>query len=284
MSQPQTQSPAPHAPPDHWQTLLATGVWRAPLPELGSWTDRLLLRLACAAACRQVRSFRGLGQLVGPGDPYLLAINHSSRREAVYLPALLMLARGGRPVHFLADWNFRLIPGVSYLYARTGAIAVARKPARPAILNRLRDRYRDPSTAYARARDRLLAGAPVAIFPEGTVNREAGRTLRARPGAVRLALETGVPLIPLAVRFAGLRSDGHRIDSWGPMDLIAGPPLPLPPAEDGPVGAALLHRLGGELMAAIARLGGGDGPNPRLDDNPGPANAHPTCQRGRSPC
>ena len=46
--------------------------------------DRLLLRLICALACRQVREVSGLERVLCDRDPFVLAANHVSRREAVY--------------------------------------------------------------------------------------------------------------------------------------------------------------------------------------------------------
>ncbi|MEJ2386560.1 MAG: 1-acyl-sn-glycerol-3-phosphate acyltransferase [Chromatiaceae bacterium] len=125
----QLPDPQPFAPAE---------IWRLPLPELKRVTDRLLTRTFCTLALHQVYNLEGWGAILPIRDPFLLVANHSSRREAVYLPALLLLLRGGRPVHFLADWNFRLIPGVGKLYKRSGAITVTRKDARPRILNGLK--------------------------------------------------------------------------------------------------------------------------------------------------
>jgi len=112
----------PIAAPDPWTSLRGPGVWHAPLPAIDRAADRLLLRLVGTLACRQIVEVEGLAQVLPDADPFVLAANHCSRRDALFLPALLMLARGGRAVHFLADWNFRLIPGVGYLYRRSGAI------------------------------------------------------------------------------------------------------------------------------------------------------------------
>jgi len=46
----------------------------------------------------------------------VLVLNHSTKLEAVLLPALLMLLRGGHHLHFMADWNYRLIPGLGHFY------------------------------------------------------------------------------------------------------------------------------------------------------------------------
>ena len=104
--------------------------WRAPdmvellgctLPHLG-FGDRLLLRALALVACRQVVAVHGLHHIRPANDPFILAANHSTRRESLLVPALLLLNRGGRLLHFLADWNFRLIPGIGLIYSRSQVV------------------------------------------------------------------------------------------------------------------------------------------------------------------
>lgn len=56
----------------------------------------------------------------------------------------------------------------------------------------------------------LADGATVMIFPEAVREFSDGKMLAFRPGAVRLALEAGVPILPVTVR------GGHRV--W-PQDM-----------------------------------------------------------------
>ena len=67
-------------------------------------------------------------------------------------------------------------------------------------------------------------GEVVAIFPEGTRRKKGmGKKRQARPhtGAVRVALEAGVPLIPAAI--AGT----DKITRLGPLRVAYGPPIQL---------------------------------------------------------
>lgn len=255
---PPTATPAP--PPQNrcdeatWSRLLVR-----PLPHLASPLDRLLVRGAAALARRQVR-LEGDWEAVGaqPGG-FVLVANHGSRRDALYLPALLVLARGGRPVHFLADWNFRLIPGVGWLYRRAGAITVPRKPARPRFLNYLKPLFELGEAPMAQARQLIARGAPVGIFPEGTVNRDPYRLLRGRFGAARLSLETGVPVVPVGIRFARVR--GGLADSSGPMTLRLGPAL-APLASSLPMEPTAVRAWHAQIMTALAGLSGREWPQP----------------------
>lgn len=60
------------------------------------------------------------------------------------------------------------------------------------------DREHDPARAFATAIDALRRGDVVGLHPDGRVNRAAIRR-PGKTGAVRMALETGAPLIPAAV-------------------------------------------------------------------------------------
>jgi 1-acyl-sn-glycerol-3-phosphate acyltransferase len=239
-----------------WQDLRPWDLWGWPLEALERPLDRVLTRAAAALARRQVRAIAGWERVLPACDPFILVANHGSRREALYLPAALMLARGGRPVHFLADWNFRLIPGIGYLYDGSGAITVARKEARPRWLKRFRSRYVAQTPPMEQARQRLAAGGSVAIFPEGTVNRDPHCLLRGRFGAARLSLETGVPLLPVGIRFHPPHGGEGRRASTSPMSLHVGSPMhpPGPAMEEADIGAVRAWHA--ELMSAIAGLSG----------------------------
>ena len=93
-------------------------------------------------------------------------------------------------------------------------------------------------------------GEVVAIFPEGTRRKKGvGKKREARPhtGAVRVALEAEVPLIPAAI--AGT----DRITRLGPLRVAYGPPVELDDLRGRDVREAA--QVGTErLMAAISEL------------------------------
>jgi len=231
--------------PPVWQEIL-----RWPLPHNG-FGDRLLLRAVALFVKRHVRFIDGLENLLDDPRPFILVANHSSRREAVVMPAFLMLHRGGRLVHFFADWTFQLIPGVGWVYRRAGAIVVGRKPARPRFLNVFKPFLTDPVPPLERARLHLAAGRPIGIFPEGTVNRNPAELLPGRNGAARLSLETGVPVVPMGLRYADAR--GHGL---GAMEINIGPPMRPPQIETRPAPVAAVREWHATLMSAIASLSG----------------------------
>ncbi|NJO35689.1 MAG: hypothetical protein HC869_24035 [Rhodospirillales bacterium] len=104
-------------------------------------------------------------------------------------------------MHFLADWNFRLIPGMDFIYARAQVVTVTRKSAKPRFLNALKPLYRHAQPTLERARLIWPPAAPSGLFPEGEVNRDSRNLLRGRRGAARLSIETGIPVVPMAFVF-----------------------------------------------------------------------------------
>ena len=238
-----------------WEPPAPREIMRWPLP-YQRWTNRCLVRGLALLARRQVLVIHGLEHVRPAQDPFILALNHSTRREALLVPALLVLHRGGRLIHFVADWNFRLIPGIGMLYRRGGAITVARKPARPRVLNVLKPLYTDALPAMERARAYLNAGRSVGIFPEGTVNRDPQRLLRGRMGAARLSLETGAPIVPVGIRFPGAEP-GEKISDRARMEIRIGAPL-TPPALGRHASAPLpdVRAWHAAVMQEIAHLSG----------------------------
>jgi 1-acyl-sn-glycerol-3-phosphate acyltransferase len=195
-------------------------------------------------------------------DPFILALNHSSRGEALLVPALLTLYRHGRLIHFLADWNFRLIPGIGLIYRRAETITVTRKPARPRLLNVLKPLYARETSALARARAHLEAGRSVGVFPEGTVNRDPRQLLRGDRGAARLSLQTGVPVVPAGIRF---RAAGGT-PAHSAMEVMIGAPLAPPrPKNDRPP-LADVRAWHARVMSEIGVLCGKDWPYPMGDE------------------
>jgi 1-acyl-sn-glycerol-3-phosphate acyltransferase len=125
--------------------------------------------------------------------------------------------------------------------------------------------------ALRRAEELLKAGEAVVIFPEGGGNPEA--TLQPLyPGAMMIALRTGVPVIPVAL------ANTHRVWPYGrnlprrsgvPVSVTFGPPLDLSDLK-GTRGAAeaATARLAETLAAMLGQPVPQGKPAPR-DENSG---------------
>lgn len=111
------------------------------------------------------------------------------------------------------------------------------------------DRAGDTNLAMAEVAEALADGDLVGMFPEGTISRSFV-PLPGRPGAARMAMEAGVPLIPGAVwGTQRIHTKGRKpTAARGTVISVAfGPPVAYDPAED-PLD---VHQ---RLMAAIGEL------------------------------
>lgn len=128
----------------------------------------------------------GLGNV--PRDaPAILAPNHFSAWDHFFAGVYLR-----RPLRFMAKSQLFKHPVIEYIFFHGGVFPVRRG-------------NRDDE-AFVTARTILGQGGLVLIYIEGGRSRSR-RLGEAKPGVGRLALETGVPVIPVAIHgSAGVRS------------------------------------------------------------------------------
>lgn len=231
-------------------------IWRHPMPHEESPISRSIFRAAMAILGRRwVVSIRGTEHISPDLDPFILVGNHNQRPEAALIVALSFYYRAGKPIHYLADWPNMLIPILGFCYKRAKVIVVGGKSARIPFFNRFRDRLVKPGSVVEQAEEKIRAGASVGIFPESTMNRDPKRLLRGRTGAALLALKTGVPIVPVGIRFphkdteSPIRdADVMSIEIHPPFELNSGP---FENPDDDQIAAA--HR---QIMEEIARVSG----------------------------
>jgi len=250
------QAPADPGGRRRWAPGLSCREIRSrPLPGLGrDWPARWALRAI-------LRLFRGFladvegAEHIAPGrDPFILALNHNQRLEAVLVPVYMIYVRQGRKIHFLSDWNFQLIPGLAFVLRHAEVITLVQKPARPQFLNVLKARFHDPVPAFKRAQIKLAQGASVGVFPEGTVNRDPQRLLRGHLGTARLSVTTGIPVVPAGIRFPDHPPD-RPIPDWTRMTVRIGPPIS-PRAADPRPPMTEVRDWHARIMGELARLSG----------------------------
>ncbi len=134
-------------------------IFRRPLPhQAGRPLTRFFIKSFLSLFRSRYLALEGFEHIGVDCDPFILAANHSQRPEAVLVPAAVFFHRKGKPVHFMADWNLKLIPGIALVYSCGQIITVDRKPAKPAFLNVFRPMLTDKVSAPKRAQERLEAG------------------------------------------------------------------------------------------------------------------------------
>ena len=121
-----------------------------------------------------------------PAGPKLIVANHPSTTDPFYLGLL-----SSQPISLLIIESLFLIPIFGTFLRWSGHIPVVPGQGR---------------TAFDAAYRRLLRGRSVALFPEGDLSPQGGGCLPPRTGAARLALLTGVPIIPIGIYLPRERS------------------------------------------------------------------------------
>jgi 1-acyl-sn-glycerol-3-phosphate acyltransferase len=241
-----------------WERETIRGVWRRPWPhQRGKLFNQVFGRSVTSLVTRLVLRVEGVEHVLPENDPFVVVFNHTQKLEALVVPTTLIHLRGGKTVHVLCDWNYYLIPLVALGLRRSEAIPVVRKRARPGFLNVFKPWFqKNNPPALQAARSRLLAGGSVGIFPEGRANRHPTRMLRGQPGAARISLETGAPVVAGGIHFP--RHDPARLVPDGePLALRLSPPMAPPttfrnlraPAEE-------VHAWHDRIMRELSRVSG----------------------------
>ncbi|WP_324287785.1 lysophospholipid acyltransferase family protein [Microcella daejeonensis] len=176
---------------------------------------------------------------------FILAPNHYSEIDPVIMGRFMWGL--GRVPRFLAKGSLFRIPVVGRILTASGQIPVEREG---------RGRSDAPLKAAQQLVDRRLA---VIIYPEGTLTRDPDLwPMRGKSGAVRMALESGVDIIPAA--HWGTQKIMARYSkriSFFPRKRIEckiGDPVDLSDLRGRPIDQATLAEGTARVMTAIAQL------------------------------
>lgn len=176
---------------------------------------------------------------------FVFAPNHYSEIDPVVMGVVAW--KLGRLPRFMAKGSLFTIPVVGYLLRKSGQIPVQRGGS---------VRGSEP----VKAAERLVEkGQMVVVYPEGSLTRDPDLwPMRGKTGAVRVALEQGIPIIPAA--------------HWGTQELMPryskkisifprkriivkiGDPIELTEFRDRPLDSATLTEATAVVMAAITVL------------------------------
>jgi 1-acyl-sn-glycerol-3-phosphate acyltransferase len=176
--------------------------------------------------------------------PAILASNHLSYADWLFMPLTLP-----RRVTFVAKAEYFTTPGIKgwfqrKFFAGAGQVPIDRSSGSAA------------DGALSSARKILEQGELFGIYPEGTRSHD-GRLYRGKTGVARLALETQVPVIPVAVVGTDVVAPpGKKFGRFTRPLVRFGTPLDFS-RYDGMAGDRyILRSVTDEIMYEIMRLSG----------------------------
>ena len=181
---------------------------------------------------------------VPAGGPAILASNHLSYADWLFMPLTLP-----RRVTFVAKAEYFTTPGLKGWFQRkffsgAGQVPIDRSGATAA------------EGALASARKILGEGELFGIYPAGTRSHD-GRLYRGKTGVARLALETGVPVVPVAVLGTDkVAPPGKKFGTFTRPGVRFGRPLDFSRYEGLENDRYILRAITDEIMYEIMQLSG----------------------------
>ncbi|MXP21098.1 1-acyl-sn-glycerol-3-phosphate acyltransferase [Gordonia sp. HNM0687] len=176
--------------------------------------------------------------------PAILASNHLAVMDSFYLPLMVR-----RRIYFLAKSEYFTGTGAKgafqrWFFSAVGQIPIDRSGAEAA------------AGALTAARRQLEAGKLMGMYPEGTRSPD-GRLYKGKTGLARVALDTGVPVIPVAmINTEKLNPPGTVIPRPARIVVKIGKPLDFARYE-GMQGNRFIERaITDEIMYELMQLSG----------------------------
>ena len=126
-----------------------------------------------------------------PPGPFIAVANHESMLD------VFLISRVPWEMKWMAKASLFRLPWIGLMFRLSGDIPIDRGDRTSGV------------KVLRRAREYLERGMPVMLFPEGTRSRD-GRLLPFKAGAFKLAIEAGVPILPIAVHGT---ADGMPVSS-----------------------------------------------------------------------
>ena len=186
---------------------------------------------------------RGMENIPSTG-PVILASNHLSFSDSIFLPL-----QTRRPVVFLAKSEYFTGKGIKgaltrWFFKATGQLPIDRSGGKA-------------SEASLNTGLRVLGqGQVLGIYPEGTRSPD-GRLFRGRTGIARMALESKVPVIPVAmIDTEKVQPIGRKLPRIRRIGIIVGEPLDFSRFDGMEGDRVILRAVTDEIMYELMKLSG----------------------------
>jgi 1-acyl-sn-glycerol-3-phosphate acyltransferase len=176
---------------------------------------------------------------VPSNGPLIIASNHLSFSDSIFMPLVVP-----RSVTFLAKSEYFTSPGLKGFIKKITFIALGQVPV---------DR-----SGGKRSEAALLTGLKllkdnhcIGIYPEGTRSPD-GRLYKGRTGIARMAIESGAPIIPVAMfNTAEIQPTGQVVPKVRRVEMVFGEPMYF---TGDSTDQAVLRAATNQLMEKIAEL------------------------------
>jgi len=174
----------------------------------------------------------------------ILASNHLSFSDSIFMPLVVK-----RRVTFLAKADYFTGHGVkgrlkAAFFTMTGQLPIDRSGGTAS------------DAALATGLRVLHRGQLLGIYPEGTRSPD-GRLFRGKTGVARMALEAGVPVLPVAmIGTDKVQPIGRTIPHIGRVGIVIGEPLDFSRYEGMQDDRFVLRSITDEIMYALMELSG----------------------------
>ena len=173
--------------------------------------------------------------------PVVIASNHLSFSDSIFMPLVLP-----RKVTFLAKSEYFTSPGPKGLLKKLTFLALGQVPVD-------RSGGRRSEAALITGLKVLAEGQCLGIYPEGTRSPD-GRLYKGRTGIARLAMESGAPIIPVAMfNTEKIQPTGKVIPKVMRVKMVFGEPIYL---KGDSTDLNLLRTATDELMSTLQKLSG----------------------------
>lgn len=182
----------------------------------------------------------GLRQVPTVG-PVIIASNHLSFSDSIFMPLVVP-----RKVTFLAKAEYFTSPGIKGFIKKITFIALGQVPV---------DRAggRRSEAALLTGLELLKEGACIGIYPEGTRSPD-GRLYKGRTGIARMAIESGAPVVPVAMfNTAEIQPTGKVVPKVQRVEMVFGEPMYF---QGDASNVQLLREATDRIMSAIQQISG----------------------------
>ena len=183
---------------------------------------------------------KGLRNVPATG-PLILASNHLSFSDSIFMPLVVP-----RKVTFLAKSEYFTSPGLKGFIKKLTFQALGQVPVD-------RSGGRRSEAALLTGLQLLSEGACIGIYPEGTRSPD-GKLYKGRTGIARMALESGAPVIPVAMlNTAEIQPTGQVVPKVMQVEMRFGEPMTF---SGDATDIQLLRSITDEIMKKIQELSG----------------------------